>query len=172
MMHKKLVLVLLVAWISHDAAAQVRLPRLVRDSMVLQRDTRLNIWGWAGVGEKVTVTFKGKAYRARTGGDGKWSVALPPSKAGGPYTMDIKAGNTISLKEILVGDVWVCAGQSNMVHTMELHNITYAPDIANANYPHIRQFRHTRRNPLPGRIKPASAPSIATAAGCRSTTSG
>ena len=63
-----------------------------------------------------------------------------PMKAGGPYTMDISGSNKISLKEILVGDVWFCSGQSNMVHQMGIHGVTYAKDIADANYPQIRQF--------------------------------
>jgi len=70
---------------------QVKLPGLIRDSMVIQRDTELKIWGWAGVGERVSVKFQGKKYTSKTGSDGKWFVWLPPLKAGGPYTMDIAA---------------------------------------------------------------------------------
>lgn len=122
------------------AFCQVRLPRLVRDSMVLQKDSKINIWGWAAASEKVNIKFNGKNYKTITGANGKWLLQLPPTKAGGPYTMDIIATNKITLKEILVGDVWICSGQSNMVHQMELHSITYADDIAKANYPEIRQF--------------------------------
>jgi sialate O-acetylesterase len=122
------------------ATAQIKLPRLVRDSMILQRDTKINIWGWAAKDEKVKIKFNGKSYRATTGKDGKWMIVLPPIKAGGPYTMDITGSNKITLKDILIGDVWICSGQSNMVHQMELHSIRYADDIAQANYPEIRQF--------------------------------
>jgi sialate O-acetylesterase len=108
--------------------------------MVLQRDTKINIWGWAAAGEKVSVKFNEKNYKTTTAPNGKWSLQLDPAKAGGPYTMDITASNKISLKDILVGDVWLCSGQSNMVHQMELHSIRYADDIATANYPEIRQF--------------------------------
>jgi len=125
---------------SQNAYSQVRLPRLVRDSMILQRDTKINIWGWAAAGEKVNIKFIGKNYKAITGANGKWSVQLSPTKAGGPYSMDIMASNKITLKEILIGDVWLCSGQSNMVHQMELHSVTYENDIAQANYPEIRQF--------------------------------
>ena len=69
--------------------AQVKLPRLVRDSMILQRDTKINIWGWASKDEKINIKFNGKNYKTTTDTDGKWSVQLPPMKAGGPYTMDI-----------------------------------------------------------------------------------
>ncbi len=123
-----------------QARSQVVLPSLVRDSMILQRDAKINIWGWASKGEKISVRFNNKTYRNNTGTDGKWLVTLPAMKAGGPYTMEITGKNKIKLKEILIGDVWVCAGQSNMVHQMELHSILYADDIARANYPEIRHF--------------------------------
>ena len=120
--------------------AQVRLPVLVRDSMILQRDTRINIWGWASEGERVSIKFNKKNYKATTGNDGKWLIQLPPMKAGGPYMMDITGSNKILLKEILIGDVWICSGQSNMVHQMNIHDVTYAKDIAEANNPQIRHF--------------------------------
>jgi sialate O-acetylesterase len=120
--------------------AQVKLPALVRDSMVLQRDSKINIWGWASKDEKVTIQFNGKKYKTTTSADGKWLIVLPPIKAGGPYTMDIIASNKITLKDILIGDVWICSGQSNMVHQMELHSVRYADDVAKANYPEIRHF--------------------------------
>ena len=120
--------------------AQVRLPRIIRDSMVLQREAKIKLWGWAAPGEKVTVRFNGKTTKTITGSDGKWLVQLPPTKAGGPYTMNIDASNHVTLHDVLVGDVWLCAGQSNMVHQMALHGIRYADEIAKANYPQIRQF--------------------------------
>ena len=120
--------------------AQIRLPRLVRDSMILQRDARVNIWGWASPKEKVNIKFNGKTYKTTTGADGKWMLQLQPTKAGGPYTMDISGSNKITLKEILAGDVWFCSGQSNMVHQVGIHDVRYAKDISEANYPQIRQF--------------------------------
>lgn len=120
--------------------SQVRLPRLIRDSMVLQRDVKINVWGWAAKGEKISIRFNNKTWKAAAGPDGKWLVQLPPMKAGGPYTMQIDASNHLVLKNILIGDVWFCSGQSNMVHQLELHKETYAADIAKANYPQIRHF--------------------------------
>lgn len=108
--------------------------------MVLQRDTKLKIWGWASPNEKITLRFQNKSYKTKTAADGKWLIWLPAMKAGGPYTMDITGSNKISLKDILIGDVWFCSGQSNMVHQMELHSITYDSDIKKANYPAIRHF--------------------------------
>jgi sialate O-acetylesterase len=122
------------------AHAQVRLPRLVRDSMVLQRDIPVNIWGWARPGEKISIKFNKKTYKTSAANDGQWKLQLAPLKAGGPYTMQIDASNHITLKEILAGDVWVCSGQSNMVHQMNVHRDLYEQDIATANYPQIRQF--------------------------------
>lgn len=120
--------------------AQVRLPRLIRDSMILQRDARLNVWGWAAPGEKVSVKLNGKSAKATTGADGKWIVQLPPMKAGGPYTVNIDGSNHLVLKEVLIGDVWLCAGQSNMVHQMALHSVRYANEVETVNYPQIRHF--------------------------------
>lgn len=122
--------------------ARVRLPKLVGDSMVIQRDTRVKIWGWADKGEAVRVTFKGKRFNATADANGKWSILLPSYKAGGPFTMTITGndGTTIKLNDILIGDVWVCAGQSNMVHYLDLHKERYQSEIDAANYPQIRQF--------------------------------
>lgn len=137
---KQLILSLLFfSWVL-PAAAQVRLPRLVRDSMVLQRDEKINIWGWARAGERVSVHFNNKTYKTTTGSDGKWTVQLPPQRAGGPFTLHINATNHLVLKDILVGDVWVCSGQSNMVHQVALHRDLYEDDIAAANNPYIRHF--------------------------------
>ncbi|MEO8403537.1 MAG: sialate O-acetylesterase, partial [Chitinophagaceae bacterium] len=132
--------VLLLLFFCQTTYAQVRLPRLVRDSMVLQRDTKIKIWGWASPNEKIKISFNGKSYKATTASDGKWMTLLSPTKAGGPYTMDITGKNKIQLKDILVGDVWICAGQSNMVIPMERVKEKYPDEIANANYPSIRHF--------------------------------
>ena len=120
--------------------AQVRLPKLVSDGMVLQRDTKVNIWGWAAPSEKVALKFNGKTYQATTGADGKWQISLPALKAGGPYQMDITASNRIELKDILIGDVWVCAGQSNMETPMSRLRDRFPQEVATANNPRIRQF--------------------------------
>lgn len=123
-----------------NGLAQVKLPRLIRDSMILQRDEKIKLWGWASVNERVQVRFNGKVYKTKADAGGNWMVHLPPTKAGGPYSMDIIAGSKITLHEILFGDVWFCSGQSNMVHQMNIHDVTYEHDIAEANYPQIRQF--------------------------------
>ncbi len=140
MKYVKIVPFLFSSIIALSASAQVRLPQLVSDGMVLQRDQKINVWGWASPGEKLKLNFKGKTYKATTGSDGKWMLQMPATKAGGPYIMTIDASNRIQLKDILIGDVWFCAGQSNMVTPMERVKERYPDEIANANYPQIRNF--------------------------------
>ncbi len=123
-----------------QAYGQITLPQIIRDSMVLQRDARIKIWGWASKGERISVRFNNKNFKTTTGADGKWTILLTPMKAGGPFTMNISGKNKIILDDILIGDVWFCSGQSNMVHQMALHNITYTKEIEEANNPNIRHF--------------------------------
>jgi sialate O-acetylesterase len=108
--------------------------------MILQRDVPVNIWGWAAANEKVTVAFNNKKYAAKADVAGNWKIQLQPTKAGGPYTISIAGKNKIVLNNILFGDVWFCSGQSNMVHQLNIHDVTYAKEIAEANNPLIRQF--------------------------------
>ena len=137
---KSIIILLLNTVLYFSVSAQIKLPQLVRDSMILQRDAKVNIWGWAAANEKLSVRFNNKTYKTKADAAGNWKVILPPTKAGGPYTIDISGGNKITLKEILFGDVWFCSGQSNMVHQLNIHDVTYAKDIAEANNPQIRQF--------------------------------
>jgi len=120
--------------------ADVKLPVLISDGMVLQRDSKLIIWGWASPGEKVQVRFNKQSVRTVTDSEGNWKVSLSPGKAGGPYSMTVTGNNTITLNDILIGDVWFCSGQSNMVVNMERVKEKYPEDIAGANFPEIRNF--------------------------------
>ena len=137
---KQLLILQLFLFSVYTGTAQVKLPALVRDSMILQRDEKVKLWGWASAHEKIEIRFRGKVYKATAGADGNWMIQLAPTKAGGPHNIDIIASNKITLHDILFGDVWLCSGQSNMVHQMDIHDVTYANDIATANYPQIRQF--------------------------------
>jgi len=119
---------------------QVRLPKLVSDGMVLQRETPVKIWGWASAGEKVTLSFNNESFDAVTSVDGKWLITLPPRKAGGPFELKISGVNQIILKNILFGDVWLCSGQSNMELPMRRVAVLYGDDIAASANPMIRQF--------------------------------
>jgi sialate O-acetylesterase len=120
--------------------SQVRLPHLISDGMVLQRNAEVKIWGWAAPGESIVINFLGKSYNTIASLKGKWIVTLPSSEAGGPYVMDINASNHITIKDILIGDVWICSGQSNMEYSMNGLKDRCADAIANSNNPSIRQF--------------------------------
>jgi sialate O-acetylesterase len=130
---------------SHAAFCKVRLPRLISDGMVLQRGYSAKIWGWAAADEKVTINFNGKTYSDTAGKDGKWAVMLSELKAGGPCSMEITGSNHINLKDILIGEVWVCSGQSNMDLPMSRVEERYGDVIANSNNPAIRRFFVSKR---------------------------
>ncbi|MFH6936298.1 sialate O-acetylesterase [Flavobacterium sp. FlaQc-30] len=131
---------LLVFLLSFAINAQIKLPRLISDGMILQRDAKVNIWGWASPNEKVELEFNRKTYKTKTAQDGKWSIQLPSQKAGGPFEMTLKGSNTIVLKNILFGDVWLCSGQSNMELPMERIKDKYKDIVAKASNSNIRQF--------------------------------
>lgn len=124
---------------------QVRLPKLISDGMVLQRDAEVKIWGWAAGNEKVTVSFNGQQFRTQANGAGEWAIKLSGLQAGGPYTMQLEASNTILIKDVLVGDVWVCSGQSNMELPMRRVLPLYGEEIRDANNPYIRYFSVPQR---------------------------
>ena len=117
--------------------AKVKLPALVSDGMVLQRNQKLNIWGKADAGEKVEVKFLNKNYKTSADQNGNWKIILQEQKAGGPYTMTI---NEITLKDIMIGEVWLASGQSNMELPMRRLTPLYANEIKNANNQNIRFF--------------------------------
>ncbi|WP_394665823.1 sialate O-acetylesterase [uncultured Chryseobacterium sp.] len=117
--------------------AKIKLPAMVSDGMVLQRNQKLNIWGKADANEKVEVKFLNKNYKTTADQNGNWKIVLPEQKAGGPYTMTI---NEITLKDILIGDVWLASGQSNMELPMRRLTPLYSDEIKNANNQNIRFF--------------------------------
>lgn len=128
-------------------SAQVRLPALISNNMVLQQNTAVTLWGWAAPGETVTITNSWNNNRAVTKADatGNWRTSVRTTKAGGPYTMQIRGTNTIELQNILLGEVWLASGQSNMEFFIGktrnssytgVHN--YAEVINDASHPEIR----------------------------------
>ncbi len=122
------------------AGADVRLPEIFDSGMVFQREMNAPVWGWADAGEKVTVTFAGQTESATAGADGRWMVELKPLKPGGPFPMTNRGKNEIKLDDVLVGDVWLCSGQSNMEWAMSWLPDSKA-DIPQANHPNIRLFQ-------------------------------
>jgi sialate O-acetylesterase len=126
------------------ANAEVSLPTLLADHMVIQRGLPVHVWGMAAPQEPVTVTFRGETKSGTADDLGRWSIYLSPGEAGGPFQLSIKATNTIVLNDILVGDVWVASGQSNMEFPMT-GLVNAAAEIAAAQYPKIRIFRVEHR---------------------------
>jgi sialate O-acetylesterase len=137
---RQLILSTILLIFSVSVRGNIKLPALVSDGMVLQRDTKIVIWGWASPGEKVHIKFNNKTTGATTDAEGNWKIALQPMKAGGPYSMVLKGKNTITVNNILIGDVWFCSGQSNMVLNMERVKEKYPEDVAGADFPEIRNF--------------------------------
>ena len=112
--------------------AQVKLPKLISDGMILQRNVDLNIWGWAKKGETVTLIFLDKSYNTVANEQGEWKIKLPKQIAGGPYNMLIKGNaNEIKINDVLIGDVWLASGQSNMELPMRRVSPYYEKEIKN-----------------------------------------
>lgn len=99
-----------------SAYADIRLPGVMSDNMVLQQNSRVNLWGWSAPDEKIVVTtsWNSRVDSVTATGDARWKITVPTPAAGGPYTIILKGYNTIELKNIMIGEVWVCSGQSNM----------------------------------------------------------
>jgi sialate O-acetylesterase len=132
------------------ARADVRLPALIGDNMVLQQGRKARVWGKAAPGEQVTVAIAGHTERAVADAAGRWETFVGPLKAGGPFTLTIAGRNTLTINNVLVGEVWVCSGQSNMeFHLSQANGGMQA--AAEANYPEMRLFtvrRATSAAPL------------------------
>lgn len=135
-----LVLITFITLQTIDLKAQIRLPKLISDGVVLQRNEELKLWGWAAANEKVKLAFKDKDYVTTADISGKWLILLPKQVAGGPYKLEFKASNEITVSDVLFGDVWICSGQSNMELPMERVKGKYEQVIKNATNSSIRQF--------------------------------
>ena len=151
--HLKISIVLLFAL---TANAEVRLPKVLSSHMVLQRDRPIHLWGWAEPGESISATFKEATQTATADKLGRWTLYLPPQGAGGPFQLTVKGSNTVTVDDILIGDVWFASGQSNMEMPLSgwpdavLKNSE--EEIRNANQPRIRLLyvRHKASDyPLP-----------------------
>ena len=127
--------------------AEVTLPRIIGNNMVLQRDMQVPIWGWASAGEEITITLGTEDGDAEplfsttviADAEGNWQVKMPAMQAGGPYKLRVAGNNTLELTNVLFGEVWVCSGQSNMQWSVSASKDSEA-EIAAADYPNIRLF--------------------------------
>ena len=137
---KAKIAILLFAIVQATLFGQIQLPKLISDGMVLQRNTELKIWGWASPNERVEISFVNKRYHTKADNKGNWELLLDRNAAGGPYEMGIYGNDTVVVKDILFGDVWLCSGQSNMQLPMRRIAVLYGDEIANSENKHIRQF--------------------------------
>ena len=152
----RFVLVGLVVLAASAAQAEVRLPAVIGDHMVLQRGQELPIWGWDTPGTEVTVTLgNAKATAKADPSSGKWCVRLPAMPAGGPVTMTVQGTNTVTVSDILIGEVWICSGQSNMEWTVRNSNDA-DQEIAAADHPRLR---HIKINHVPAKEPQEVVPS-------------
>ncbi len=142
-MKQKILILGLMTLILPLAQADVTLSPLFSDHMVLQRDKENYVWGWADAGEAITITFDGHTRSTQADSTGSWYVKLPKSSLGEAKTMTIKGNNAITINNVLMGDVWVCSGQSNMEWRVS-QSKDPKKESAAANYPNIRYFQVPR----------------------------
>ncbi len=135
--------VILVLMVFSVVNAEVRLPAIIGDNMVLQQGVKVRIWGNARPGERVIVTVKDKSASTVADPQGHWQVWLDPLKAGGPLELTVKGDNVLTIKNVLAGEVWLCSGQSNMEWPL-VNTVGGAEAVAQANYPEIRLFTVTK----------------------------
>ena len=143
---KKYAVVLTLALIlaANALTADVRLPQIFADGMVLQRHQPISVWGWADPNEQVKVQLNHQSRETTADANGKWKLTLPPEEAGGPFQLVVSGKNTLTLSDVLIGEVWICSGQSNMQWTVA-NSDNAEKEIADANYPQIRQVEIPRK---------------------------
>ncbi len=139
------ILTLLLVAVTTLAQAKVVLPSFFTDNMILQQRSEVMFHGQASAGKPLTITtsWNGETYRTQTGKDGSWKLAVPTPEAGGPYTITISDGKKLQLKNVLIGEVWFCSGQSNMEMPLAGWGkvMDYEKEVAEAAYPSIRLFQ-------------------------------
>jgi len=142
-----LVLSLLLATraFSADPQPSLHLPAIFSDNMVLQRNFATPIWGTASPNQSITLTIAGQTKQATAGADGKWMIKLDPVKEGGPYELTVSGPTSITYKNVLFGDVWICSGQSNMEFQLRSARDVQGAIDASTN-PNIRLFT-VKKNP-------------------------
>ena len=142
-MMKKLLLIALALILTSLAEAEVRLPQLFQSGMVLQRNKPIPVWGKADASEQITILFNKKQYVTCADANGNWRIDLPKMKAGGPFVLEVRGekGETRELSDVMIGDVWLCSGQSNIDVHIERVYPQYVQEIDSYENPKIRLFR-------------------------------
>ena len=148
---KRILLTLAALGTALTMQAKVVLPGIFGDNMVLQQQSEAQFWGKAAPGKKVTIrpSWSTQGITANVGKDGRWRAAVPTPEAGGPYTIELSDGERLTLRDVLIGEVWLCSGQSNM--EMPVHGFPNQP---------VEGWRRRSSGPGPRR-RSASAPSNA-----------
>lgn len=125
-----------------SAQAYLRLPDIFSDNMVLQQQKTIHFYGWSDPGQKISVIagWNGDTLKTSTSSDAVWTVDLPTPKSGGPYQLTVIGDSTITIHNVLIGDIWICTGQSNMEFSADWHKDYYQKEVENANHPDIRFF--------------------------------
>jgi sialate O-acetylesterase len=135
---------LTLALLAPSLQAEIRFPSVIGDNMVLQRGEPVPVWGWDTAGTKVSVTIGETTVTATAGADGRWTAYLPTMKAGGPHEITVKGTSEATIKNVLVGEVWFCSGQSNMEWRVKQSN-NADEEIAAAKHPRIRHIKFPHR---------------------------
>ena len=156
-MKKKTALPLLLALLAATAQAEVRLSTVFGEHMVLQRDRPLRLWGQATPGQTLTVALAGRKASTRVGADGRWRVQFAPLPAGGPHRLRVQGDQTVELHDVLIGDVWLLGGQSNMEFPLASTD-TGALEIASPQNPQLRHLRVPLRASVRPEAEIAPAP--------------
>lgn len=136
----KISVAILICLATIKLSGQIRLPAVIGDNMVLQQKSEASLWGWGEPGSEIRVTgsWNNDTVKTKISNHSFWSVKLKTPSAGGPYTVNMKSNDELTLKNVMIGEVWICSGQSNMEWSAN-HNLMNAEEeIRNANYPNIR----------------------------------
>lgn len=139
MKKKYFILLLTFLLAGNNLLADVRMPEIFSDHMVLQRHLPVTIWGWADPGERVRLSIADQMHSVRADRQGNWRISLDPMEAGGPFVLTVQGKNTLHLHDILVGEVWLCSGQSNMVWTVS-NSANPEEEITQGDHPNIRMI--------------------------------
>ncbi len=133
--------------VTRDLRADVKPPQLISDGVVLQQGMKVNLWGWADPGEQVSASIQDQQATAVADSQGRWQMKIGPLRSGGPFSLTISGKNTIVVHDVLVGEVWVCSGQSNMEMPVapppdgwSKGALNYELEITSADYPTLRMF--------------------------------